>query len=214
MKLYILSAALLPIVGIATAQSPDSTLMNISVEGGSAVPTTTIIPVAKAPIKEVDTTIVNTTVTSAKIHLSRRQAQTQSYTAHLDSLIRSRNFLFYPDAMQSAEPTGVRHNIYAQYFYLGIFTDTAEVHLPTSYGRSQSGGVLNFDSGVSDFKILPFDSGWSVTFRLMHDGQPYFARIVISAITGESILSLVTPNATIRYIGQLTHKRRLHFPEV
>lgn len=214
MKYHISSAAVLLLVGTATAQSPDSTIMNLSVEGGSAVPTTTIIPVGEAPIKEVDTTVVNATTSDAKAHLSRRRAQAQSYAAHLDSLIRSRNFLFYPDSMQSAEPSGLRHNIYAQYYYLGIFTDTAEVHLPTSYGRTQSGGVLNFDSGVSDFKILPFDSGWSVTFRLIHDGRPYFARIVISAITGESILSLVTPDATLRYIGQLTHKRRLHFPEV
>lgn len=200
------------LIGTATAQSPDSTIMNLSVEGGSPVPTTTIIPVAKPPIKEVDTTY--TLSATAKERLSRSKREHAEFSSRLDSLIRSRNFLFYPDTMQSAEPSGLRHNIYAQYFYLGIFTDTAEVHLPTSVGHTQRGGVLNFDSPIYDFKILPFDSGWSVTFRLIFEGRPYFARIVISAITGESILSLVTPDATIRYIGQLTHKRRLHFPEV
>ena len=40
----------------AALQPPDSTVMNLSVGASDGVPTTTIIPVAESPIKEVDTT--------------------------------------------------------------------------------------------------------------------------------------------------------------
>ena len=205
--LYLAASALL--VSTATAQSPDSTIMNVNVEGGASVPTTTIIPVAKPPIREVDTTYIRTSSPNTKGRRARRNRQSRTFAMHLDSLIRSQNFLFYPDTMQEVEPTGARRNIYAQYFYLGIFTDTVEVHLPTSRGSTEQVGVLNFDSPISDWKLLPFDTGWSITFRMLYDSKPYFVRMVISSVTGEVVLTLVTPEVTMRYVGQLTHKRRL-----
>ena len=56
-----LSIPLLLVSLTVSAQSPDSTLMNLSVGAGNGVPTTTIIPVAEPPIREVDTTYVHTT---------------------------------------------------------------------------------------------------------------------------------------------------------
>lgn len=184
--------------------------MNVTVGTGASVPTTTVVPVAESPIKIVDTTVVHTAAPKAKERRKRRTQATQNFASQLDSLVRSRNFLFYPDTMQEVEPTGTRRNIYAQYFYLGIFTDTAEVHLPTSRGSTEQFEVLNFESPINDLKMLPFDSGWSITFRLMYDGKPYFARLIISSVTGEVILTLATPEVTMRYIGQLSRKRRLH----
>ena len=203
--LTILFAAL----ATSAVQAPDSTVMNLTVGPGDGVPTTTIIPVAKPPIREVDTTYIRTASPNTKGRRARRNRQSQTFAMHLDSLIRSQNFLFYPDTMQEVEPTGARRNIYAQYFYLGIFTDTVEVHLPTSRGSTEQVGVLNFDSPISDWKLLPFDSGWSITFRMQYYDKPYFVRMVISSVTGEVVLTLVTPEVTMRYVGQLTHKRRL-----
>ncbi len=198
------------IVCAATAQSPDSTTMNVTVGGGATVPTTTIIPVAEPPVKIVDTTYVRTAPPSTKERCRRRDKQCRTFASRLDSLVRSRNFLFYPDTMQEVEPSGRRRNVYAQFFYLGIFTDMVEVHLPISHESSERVEVLNFDSGISDWKLLPYDSGWSITFRMQYYDKPYFARLVISSVTGETILTLVTPEVTMRYVGQLTHKRRLH----
>lgn len=211
LSLWVVSAM---IVGTASAQSPDSTVMNLSVEGGSAVPTTTIIPVAEPPIKQVDTVYIRMSGPDSKCRPSRRKKQGRNFSDRIDSMVLSRNFLFYPETMQKIDPSGVRRNIYAQYFYLGIFTDTAEVHLPTSHGPAEQPEVLNFDSPISDFKILPFEMGWSITFRLTYDAKPYFARLVISAVTGECILTFVTPELTMRYIGQLTHKRRVSFADL
>lgn len=45
----------------ASAQQPDSTLMQLSATPTNGVPTTTIIPVAEPPIKVVDTTYIRTT---------------------------------------------------------------------------------------------------------------------------------------------------------
>ncbi len=195
--------------GTATAQSPDSTTMNVTVEGGATVPTTTIIPVAEPPIKIVDTTYIRTSSPSTKGRCKQRDKQCQTFASRLDSLVRSRNFLFYPDTMQEIEPSGRKRNVYAQFFYLGVFTDTTEVHLPTSLESSERVEVLNFDSEISDWKLLPYDSGWSITFRMQYYDKPYFARLVISSVTGETVLTLVTPEVTMRYVGQLTHKRRL-----
>lgn len=208
---HILHLVIVPmlVAGTATAQSPDSTVMDVTVGGGARVPTTTIVPVAESPVRIVDTTYIRTSSPNAKGHRARRKRQSQTFAMRLDSLVRSQNFLFYPDTMQQVEPTGSRRNIYAQYFYLGIFTDTAEVHLPTYRDSAEQVGVLNFDSPISDWKILSFDSGWSITFRMQYYDKPYFARLVISSVTGEAVLTLVTPDVTMRYVGQLTRKRRL-----
>ena len=208
MKRLLFFAVSALIVGTATAQSPDSTTMNVTIEGGAAVPTTTIVPVGEPPVKIVDTTYIRTAAPKAKGRRAQRARQGQTFAMRLDSLIRSQNFLFYPDTMQEIEPSGIRRNIYAQYFYLGIFTDSAEVHLPTSRSSTEQVGVLNFDSPISDWKIMTFDTGWSITFRMLYDSKPYFARLVISSVTGEAVLTLVTPKLTMRYIGQLTRKRR------
>jgi hypothetical protein len=60
-------------LGTSTAQTPDSTVMSLSVEGGASVPVTTIIPVAQPPIQEVDTTYIRTTPPpdSDKAHLKK-----------------------------------------------------------------------------------------------------------------------------------------------
>ncbi len=60
MKYLPICAVSILAIGTAAAQTPDSTVMNLSVEGGASVPVTTIIPVAQTPIQEVDTTYVRT----------------------------------------------------------------------------------------------------------------------------------------------------------
>ena len=68
----ILSILLLSWALTASAQSPDSTVMNLSVGAGNGVPTTTIIPVAEPPIREVDTTYVHTTPPDSADYLKKR----------------------------------------------------------------------------------------------------------------------------------------------
>ena len=87
------------------------------------------------------------------------------------------------------------------------FTDTAEVHLPTSQGVTQYVQILNFDSPITDYKLLPFQSGLSVTFKLMYEDKPYFGRFIVSTVTGETVLTLITPAMTMRYVGWLSHDR-------
>lgn len=60
-------------IGTAAAQTPDSTVMNLSVEGGASVPVTTIIPVAQTPIQEVDTTYVRTSPPTKKERHSHKK---------------------------------------------------------------------------------------------------------------------------------------------
>ena len=57
----------------AALQSPDSTVMNLTVGPSDGVPTTTIIPVAEPPIKEVDTTTVRITPPDSMRHHRKKR---------------------------------------------------------------------------------------------------------------------------------------------
>lgn len=69
-------------LGTTTAQTPDSTVMNVTVGGGAEVPTTTIIPVAQPPIREVDTVYIHTTPPANGC----KHCTEKGYDHHRDSL--------------------------------------------------------------------------------------------------------------------------------
>ena len=88
MKYLPIFAVTILALGSTTAQTPDSTVMSLSVEGGASVPVTTIIPVAQPPIQEVDTTYIRTTPLSDSdkvhhkkgcIHPCKRDKKSRAY---------------------------------------------------------------------------------------------------------------------------------------
>ena len=92
--------------------------------------------------------------------------------------------MFFPNSMQQL-PGGMIRSIYADYFFFGVFVDHVEVHLPTERGITQYVEMLNFDSmSVRDYRA---------------------ARV--STATGETVLTLLTPDVTMRYVGWLWNKR-------
>lgn len=174
----------------------------VTVSGNAAVPVTTVVPVQQAP-----TTVVSyTTVTEPAQQLpltQRRAIKSERFAARMDSLVRSRNFVFYPSSMQET-PGGTSANIIADYFYFGIFNDLAEIHLPVINGTLDLMQVLNFDSAINDYRFYPFQAGTSFTFSLQNGNSVYFARFIVSNVTGETTLMLVTPETTMRYAGWLS----------
>ena len=202
--LYIVSA--LSVAGIVFAQSPQR--QTIISARGSQIPVTTVVDVQDAPVRVADSTTVYMSSNPKKMTRAQRRARKADAFAYtVDSLVRSRNFVFYPNTMQEI-PDGAMNNIFADYYYLGFFADSMEVHLPSVNGDMQFVRMLNFDSAVSDYKLLPFQSGLTSTFTIVDDGNTLFGRFVISTVTGETVLTLLTPDTTMRYVGWLSRERR------
>ena len=209
MKRRVLVSAMLLSATTVFAQSNVQTTQSVSVEQGGNVPVTTVVPVQQKPVVIVDTTsqLLSAPIPNRTTRVEKRADEEKRFSEYIDSLVRSRNFMFYPDSMQEVDPDGAMRLIYAEYFYFGFFTDTAEIHLPTSQGVTQYVQILNFDSPITDYKLLPFQSGLSVTFKLMYEDKPYFGRFIVSTVTGETVLTLITPAMTMRYVGWLSYDR-------
>lgn len=138
----------------------------------------------------------------------RRAYRAKTYAARIDSLIQSRNYLFFPNSMQSV-PGGLIRMIYADYFYFGLLVDHVEVHLPIERGLTQYVEMLNFDSmSIRDYRAARIRCGWSVSFDAADGDVLYHADFTVSTVTGETVLTLLTPAATVRYVGWLWDKRR------
>ena len=96
----------------------------------------------------------------------RRAYKARVYAAKIDSLVQSRDYMFFPNSMQQL-PGGMIRSIYADYFFFGVFVDHVEVHLPTERGITQYVEMLNFDSmSVRDYRAARVQ--WGVVGLLQH----------------------------------------------
>lgn len=197
--------SLLSFVATAAAQTTLA-VQSVTVEGGASVPVTTVIPVQQTPVSVVDSTVV--TVPQPKMTRAQRRARkADEFAYRIDSLVRSRNFVFYPNSVQEI-PDGEMQIIYADYYYFGVSGDNVEVHLPSVNGITQFVTMLNFDSPVADYRMFPFQSGVTTTFTLQQSGETVFCRFVISTVTGQTVLTLAAPDGAMRYVGRLSAVRR------
>lgn len=133
----------------AVAQTPQYTL---ETSAADSVPQTTIVPVQQAPVQVVEHTTVYEEPAAGMDRAQRRAYKARVYAAKIDSLVQSRDYMFFPNSMQQL-PGGMIRSIYADYFFFGVFVDHVEVHLPTERGITQYVEMLNFDSmSVRDYR--------------------------------------------------------------
>lgn len=115
----------------------------------------------------------------------RRAYRAKVYAAKIDSLVQSRNYMFFPNSMQEI-PGGMIRSIYADYFFFGMFVDHVEVHLPTERGVTQYVEMLNFDSmSIRDYRAARTQWGWSVTFNIADGDALYHADFAVSTATAK-----------------------------
>jgi hypothetical protein len=189
------------------------TLQQISIVKDS-VPVTTVVPVERGDVVVNDTVRVD----SVKQHLSRaerRRLRAEEFAWRIDSLVESRTFSFYPTTMQ-AVPEGEMRMVYAEYYYLLVSPMALEVHLPVERGLSQYISVLNFDNeGVAGLRPEKYGSRWTLSFAARYYDEEYHFDFIISTITGEVVLTLQSPNYSMRYIGQIIERKRArhHHPK-
>lgn len=132
---------------------------------------------------------------------SRRRARVKEYSERMDSLIKSRNFVFWPNSMRQL-PSGDMRMIYNGYYYFALLGEHVEVHLPEEVGETHLVEMINFDSmGLDELFLTPLQSGWNMRFDIREAEELFRVDITLSTITGESILTLLTPSSTMRYVG-------------
>lgn len=202
-RLAALVAAML-LAGMAAAQTPQYTL---GTAGADSVPQTTVVPVQQPAVQVVEHTTVYEEPEKGMDRAERRAYKARVYAAKIDSLVQSRDYMFFPNSMQQL-PGGMIRTIYADYFFFGMFVDHVEVHLPTERGVTQYVEMLNFDSmSIRNYQASRMQWGWSVSFNIADSDVLYHADLAVSTATGESVLTLITPSVTMRYVGWLWNKR-------
>ena len=103
-------------------------------------------------------------------------------------------------------PGGGEQTINNIYYYLAVFPDHIEVHLPTLRGYlNPYVEVLNFDAPQpKDYKASKTQSGWNISFNADDgEGNVYTFGINLFTATGEATMTMLTPRSTIKYVGSL-----------
>ncbi len=209
MKIFISFGTVLLAAGAVFAQSPQVVVGSAAVD---SVPQLTVVPVQQAPEHLVEHTVVYEESTKHMTRAERRAYRARVYAARIDSLIQSRDYLFYPNSMQET-PGGTIRSIYADYCLFGLLVDRVEVHLPAEQGIAQNIWMLDFDSmSIGDYRASRMQWGWRVSFDFADGNASYHADFVVSTVTGETVLTLSTPDVTMRYVGWL-QDRRMGDPE-
>lgn len=204
MKIFISFGTALLAAGAVFAQSPQVVVGSAAVD---SVPQLTIVPVQQTSEHIVEHTTVDEEPSRPMSRAERRAYRARVYAARIDSLVQSRNYLFYPDSMQET-PGGVIRSIYADYCFFGLLVDRVEVHLPAEQGIAQNIWMLDFDSmSIGDYRASRMQWGWRVSFDFADGDASYHADFAVSTVTGETVLALSTPDATMRYVGWLQDKR-------
>lgn len=206
MNSYFLSALFTVLTLCATAQPvpvASDTVRQTAVPAAISA----VTPVVQPQVQIVEHTTVYEQSTAGMDRAERRAYRAKVYAAKIDSLVQSRNYMFFPNSMQEI-PGGLIRSIYAEYFYFGMFIDHVEVHLPTERGVSQYVEMLNFDSmSVKNYQAAQVQWGWSISFNILDGDDIYHADFAVSTATGETILTLITPRLIMRYVGWLWDKK-------
>lgn len=195
-------------VSAAAAQAPQtSPQFTLGTSAVDSVPQTTVVPVQQTPVQIVEHTAVYEGPTRDMTRPERRAYRAMRYAQKIDSLVQSRDYMFFPNSMQEI-PGGMIRSIYTDYFFFGVFIDHVEVHLPTERGITQYVEMLNFDSmSVRRYRAARLQWGWSISFDFADGNASYHAEFTVSTATGETVLTLLTPSVTMRYVGWLWNKR-------
>ena len=201
-----LCAALFAVSG-AAAQEQVGPQFSLGTSAVDSVPQTTVVPVQQTPVRIVEHTTVCEKPARGMTRSERRAYRVELYTQKIDSLVQSRNYMFFPNSMQEI-PGGMIRSVYTDYYFFGMFIDHAGVHLPTERGITQYLYMLNFDSAsLSDYRAERLPWGWRISFGFADGGAAYRAGFEVSVVTGETILTLAAPGFTMRYVGWLWDKR-------
>lgn len=196
----------------AAQESPSAATQQITVTADNPVPVTTVVPVQRPAVQVDESTVLDERSTRGMTREERRALRARRFAERIDSLVQSRDFIFWPNSMQQV-PGGTIHLIYNESYYFGLFVDHVEVHLPTERGVTPFVEALNFDSmRLKEYTAAAVHGGWNIRFRIADGDDCYIVDFVVSTLTGETILSLLTPTTSMRYVGSIDSRERRFRP--
>lgn len=195
---------------IATTATAQNATLQLTARRDS-VPVTTVVPVQQAAVTATDTLTAPAPAPTTEQYLShreRRAERARQYAFTIDSLVATRSFAFYPTAMQ-AVPDGEIRLVYADYFYAYISPADLEVHLPMERGTMHQVSIINFDAdGIENYVSAKFQTQWNISFSAEDRGKKYDFALVISTVTGQTELTVESPDGAMRYIGSVGQRIR------
>lgn len=131
-----------------------------------------------------------------------REARKEAYSAEIDAIVKSRNYIFRPITMQNVV-TGNTRSVFAYYLFMGVSGDKVVLHLPVEF-TSYVIDTINLDAFVEGYTATLDGSGnWRITFSFMNGSERWLAELFLSNITGQTRLALVTPEGVMRYLGTI-----------
>ncbi len=192
-----------------TSQSPVGNSPAGSTTGGSAIPSNgSSGPTgsnAPAAAPQPVYTQPNGPAPEKMNRAERRHYKLMQFAAGIDSLVQSHNFRFLPNSMQEM-PGGDLQLIYNQMYFIAIFSDHAEVHMPIVRGGTvQYIEILNFDTfDIKNYRLSKSQHGWQLSFNLFTNGNTvYTVDMNVCPLTGETVVNLLTMSNTVRYVGYI-----------
>lgn len=196
----------------AAQENPSAVTQQVTVTADNPVPATTVVPVQRPAVQVDERTVLDEQSARGMTREERRALRTRRFAERIDSLVQSRDFIFWPNSMQQV-PGGTIHLIYNESYYFGLFVDHVEVHLPTERGVTPFVEALNFDSmRLKEYTAAAIHGGWNIRFRIADGDDCYIVDFVVSTLTGETILSLLTPTTSMRYVGSIDSRERRFRP--
>ncbi|WP_297410000.1 hypothetical protein [uncultured Alistipes sp.] len=197
---------------VAAQENPAAAAPQFTVTADNPVPATTVVPVQQSAVQVGERTVIDDRSTRGMTREERRALKARRFAERIDSLVQSRDFIFWPNSMQQV-PGGTIHLIYNESYYFGLFVDHVEVHLPTERGVTPFVEALNFDSmRLKEYAASAIHGGWNIRFRIADGDACYIVDFVVSTLTGETILSLLTPTTSMRYVGSIDSRERRFRP--
>ncbi len=197
---------------VAAQENPAAAAPQFTVTADNPVPATTVVPVQQSAVQVGERTVIDDRSTRGMTREERRALRARHFAERIDSLVQSRDFIFWPNSMQQV-PGGTIHLIYNESYYFGLFVDHVEVHLPTERGVTPFVEALNFDSmRLKEYSAAAIHGGWNIRFRIADGDACYIVDFVVSTLTGETILSLLTPTTSMRYVGSIDSRERRFRP--
>lgn len=139
-----------------------------------------------------------------------REARQQRFSARIDSLVSSGEFQFLPVSMMWS-PRMQSQIIDGYYYYVGIFREQLQVHMPVVVGRALTyNAIANFDTdSLSGYRNETNDTGWKVSFSAKDDtGATYAFVFTIYRVTGRAVLDMVSDSNLIQYTGTIVANPR------
>lgn len=178
-----------PAAPVSVAQAPQGVV--------TAAPAPAPVAVAPTPVASNEE--------SSMDRVERRKMKAQRFAASIDSLVTSHSFRFLPNSMQEL-PGGWMQLIYNELYFVAVFKDHVEVHMPTIRGGMvQYYEILNFDTfEVRNYQASKTQFGWNVSFNLLTNNDTvYTINMLVNTLTGETVLNLLTLSNTVRYVGYI-----------